>query len=260
MASQITNYQCPSCTGPLHYSGESGMLECDYCGSKFTVQEIEALYREKDEAAAAASAQAQAQAQAEQEQQEKMLSSLASDYRSVYYLELDRNIGICYQARTDLDGLSAGEEFDFLEAVTTYCNQYVLEPYREEFLGFVQPDSIIQGLSESRVISYRYMVSINGRASYEAVRFATVRRDDERDDQEIRNVGACFADVDAETRKTLAQQQALSDALDVAEQASKAKTVFLSNMSHEIRTPMNAIIGLNNIALNEPDVPEKLRE
>lgn len=197
---------------------------------------------------------------AEQEQQEKMLSSLASDYRSVYYLELDRNIGICYQARTDLDGLSAGEEFDFLEAVTAYCNQYVLEPYREEFLGFVQPDSIIQGLSESRVISYRYMVSINGRESYEAVRFATVRRDDERDDQEIRNVGACFADVDAETRKTLAQQQALSDALDVAEQASKAKTVFLSNMSHEIRTPMNAIIGLNNIALNEPDVPEKLRE
>ena len=71
MASQITNYQCPSCTGPLHYSGESGMLECDYCGSKFTVQEIEALYREKDEAAAAASAQAQAQAQAEQEQQEE---------------------------------------------------------------------------------------------------------------------------------------------------------------------------------------------
>ncbi len=35
--------------------------------------------------------------------------------------------------------------------------------------------------------------------------------------------------------------------------------MFLSNMSHEIRTPMNAIIGLNNIALNEPDVPEKTR-
>ena len=31
-------------------------------------------------------------------------------------------------------------------------------------------------------------------------------------------------------------------------------------MSHEIRTPMNAIIGLNNIALNEPDVPEKIQE
>ena len=52
MARQITNYQCPSCTGPLHYGDKSGMLECDYCGSRYTVQEIEALYREKDEAAA----------------------------------------------------------------------------------------------------------------------------------------------------------------------------------------------------------------
>ena len=61
MASQITNYQCPSCTGPLRFDGASGMLACDYCGSRFTVQEIEALYRDKDEAAAAASAAAQAQ-------------------------------------------------------------------------------------------------------------------------------------------------------------------------------------------------------
>ncbi len=197
---------------------------------------------------------------AEQEQQEKMLSSLASDYRSVYYLQLDQNSGICYQARTDLDGLKAGDEFEYLQTMTAYGNQYVLEPYREEFLSFVQPDAIREGLSESRVISFRYMVNIGGKESYEAVRFATVRRDDERDDQEIRNVGACFADVDAETRKDLVQQQALSDALEVAEQASKAKTAFLSNMSHEIRTPMNAIIGLNNIALNEPDVPEKLQE
>ena len=58
----------------------------------------------------------------------------------------------------------------------------------------------------------------------------------------------------------LEQRQALQEALDAAEQASKAKTAFLSNMSHEIRTPMNAIIGLDNIALNDPDVPPKTRE
>ena len=49
-------------------------------------------------------------------------------------------------------------------------------------------------------------------------------------------------------------RQALSEALAAAENANKAKTAFLSNMSHEIRTPMNAIIGLNNIAMNEPGV------
>lgn len=55
MASQVTNYQCPACTGPLHFVGESGKLECDYCGQSYDVAEIEALYKEKDTAAQAAS-------------------------------------------------------------------------------------------------------------------------------------------------------------------------------------------------------------
>ncbi len=46
----------------------------------------------------------------------------------------------------------------------------------------------------------------------------------------------------------------------LAEESSRAKTSFLSNMSHEIRTPMNAIIGLDNIALKEPDLPPRTRE
>ena len=46
----------------------------------------------------------------------------------------------------------------------------------------------------------------------------------------------------------------------LAEENSRAKTSFLSNMSHEIRTPMNAIIGLDNIALRDPDLTPKTRE
>jgi len=54
MATQITNYQCPSCTGPLQFSAATGKLECEYCGSSFTVEEIETLYAEKSEKAEAA--------------------------------------------------------------------------------------------------------------------------------------------------------------------------------------------------------------
>ena len=42
--------------------------------------------------------------------------------------------------------------------------------------------------------------------------------------------------------------KALKEAYRAAENASCAKTEFLSNMSHDIRTPMNAIIGLTAIA------------
>ena len=195
----------------------------------------------------------------QQQEQSKLITALASDFRSGYYLELDRNRGVCYQARTDLHGFSTGDEFNYLESVTAYCNKYILEPYREEFLKFIQPDAIREGLKENLVISFRYLINVDGHESWEAVRFAGVRHPEDRADHLVHSVGACFADVDAETRRALAQQQTLSEALAAAEQASKAKTAFLSNMSHEIRTPMNAIIGLNNIALNEPDMPEKVR-
>ena len=42
MAERVTNYQCPNCTGGLHFSESSGRLECEYCGSSFSVEEIEA--------------------------------------------------------------------------------------------------------------------------------------------------------------------------------------------------------------------------
>ncbi|MCW5624891.1 MAG: PAS domain S-box protein, partial [Burkholderiales bacterium] len=42
---------------------------------------------------------------------------------------------------------------------------------------------------------------------------------------------------------------ALLRAKELAEQATREKSMFLANMSHEIRTPMNAIIGLSHLAL-----------
>ena len=41
-----TNYQCPACGGPLHFSGTTQKLECDYCGSSYTVEEIDKKYQQ----------------------------------------------------------------------------------------------------------------------------------------------------------------------------------------------------------------------
>lgn len=56
------------------------------------------------------------------------------------------------------------------------------------------------------------------------------------------------------------QSKLLTDALEMAEKASRAKSEFLSQMSHDIRTPMNAIVGMTNIAAMHIEEPEKVQD
>ena len=194
-------------------------------------------------------------------QQDSMITALASDYRSVYYVNLDDDTGIGYRSDAKNESIAfEREHFNFTEKFTEYANNFIDEEYRKGFLEFIKPESIRAGLEKNVLISYRYLMRRDGKESYEMLRMAGVRHATERVDHTIHAVGVGFTDIDSEMRDSMQKSQALSDALKTAEEASKAKTVFLSNMSHEIRTPMNAIIGLDNLALHEPNLSAKTKD
>ncbi|MBR2179348.1 MAG: response regulator [Selenomonadaceae bacterium] len=193
-------------------------------------------------------------------QQDSMITALAADYRSVYYVNLDTDQATCIRNDSDDTDFTQGDAFGFMGTFTKYANEYVAEEYRKVFLDFIRPENIRSELKKNVIIACRYLVKKNGVESYEMLRMADVNSDREETDSTINAIGVGFTDIDAEMRDSLAKNQALSEALKTAKEASKAKTTFLSNMSHEIRTPMNAIIGLDALALNEPNLSVVTRD
>ena len=192
---------------------------------------------------------------------DKMITAMASDYRSVYYVDLDADDAVCYRADPeDAKQTPEGEHFPFYDRFRYYCDLYVDDGYRDGYLEFIEPDNIRKALSDENIIAYRYLTHRGGHDVYEMLRMAGVRHPADRDDHIVHAVGVGFTVIDAEMRRQIEYTQTLKEALSAAEEANSAKTTFLSNMSHEIRTPMNAIIGLNTIALENPDLPNVTRE
>ena len=194
-------------------------------------------------------------------QANSMITAMASDYRCVYYVNLDENVGICYRSDpNDEEQTPEGVQFPYLERLTWYANNAVTESYRPGFLSFIDPDNIRDALSVQPLIAYRYLARRAGREYYEMIRMAGVRRVEDRDDHKVHSIGLGLTEIDAEVRESMARNEALAEALSMAEEANKAKTAFLSNMSHEIRTPMNAIIGLDTLALRKNTLDPETRE
>ena len=70
-----------------------------------------------------------------------------------------------------------------------------------------------------------------------------------------------FGTMEANLNKMMDDMSALNahsaEMLKIAQEASRAKSDFLSNMSHEMRTPMNAIIGMTTIGKRSDDIKRK---
>ena len=139
MPTQVTNYQCPSCTGPLHYSSESGKLECEFCGSSYDVAEIEALYAEKNQKAEQASA---AEQKKEEQKAEQQAEQRAADPDGEWAFEGD---GWTEEGMKAYNCPSCGAELicDETTAATScpYCGNPTVVP--GQFAGGLKPDYII---------------------------------------------------------------------------------------------------------------------
>ena len=124
------------------------------------------------------------------------------------------------------------------------------DEHKREYLAFFDRAALEQSFAQGDAhLSHRYWVKSAPGTPMLAEQHITMYRDDATGD-----LLALSYVIDR------TQSNEMETALRVAENASRAKTTFLSNMSHDIRTPMNAIIGFTSLAAAHTDDPHLLED
>ena len=136
MPAQVTNYQCPNCTGPLHFVGASGKLECDFCGSQFDVKEIEQRMAEAEAKAAEAFDK-------EQERKEKAAAEAKAGGWDTTDLNSDWGADAANMRAYNCSSCGAELICDATTAATScpYCGNNTIVP--GQFAGTLKPDLVI---------------------------------------------------------------------------------------------------------------------
>ncbi len=186
---------------------------------------------------------------------EALLDGLAREYHTVLILDVSKMEVSVFRStgnKTIKSMLHAIiDNRDYNNLIKQYINTKIVEEDRERVAMATRIDTVIKETPEvgTYIVSYR-RYNDEGRIDYHQMCFAKAVSGDG-----VKNYVVAFRDVDAAMKEEKERQEALSNALKMADAANRAKTAFLSNMSHDIRTPMNAIIGFTTLA--EKHIGEK---
>ena len=153
---------------------------------------------------------------------DSMISAVAADYRSVYSVDLVRDEGLCYRAKTnsgnamsDLPDVKKGDWFPFREKFMQYVNTYVAEPDRAGVLKFIEPENIRAKLAHEIMTAHRYRTIRDGEEHYEMLRIVDFNLGQNRKNA-VDRISIGFAEVDSETRELMERNRALTEALKKA--------------------------------------------
>ena len=191
-----------------------------------------------------------------EERQSMMLNALTDDYEVLIRSDIDRDTFAVLRANDSyLDHCAELYSYRSLSAFLDRLSHLNEEEY-ESFHTRLNMESITRHMAQDHVLyhNFRLMDKAGNSTTYQ-VKIVPVGVW-----PESRRILLGIHNIEKTVRAEENQRRMLQEALDKAEHANRAKTSFLSNMSHEIRTPMNAIIGLDSIALNDPELTPHIRE
>lgn len=174
-------------------------------------------------------------------EQQGLLHVIAYTFELAGFVNIENHNLTLYSRKTVLANLPPYFVEDYTEAIQRFVGKYGadtnLSNAREEF----QIDTMIRCLRK-KPQGYDFLFSYkNGEERYKQINVMW----GDVNHKTICLVRADVTDMLAAERQT---KKTLENALALAEEASRAKSEFMSAMSHDIRTPMNAIMGMTTLA------------
>ena len=153
------------------------------------------------------------------------------------------------------EGYAISQASTFSELISSFA-EIVDKEYREEYVTCFGISNLKKLTKEEHKYEYReFSIHLNGEKHWIAAEAVMVN-----DENNQNRLVYSSRVIDAAKKEEEDRRKVLQDALDMAEQANKAKSTFLSNMSHDIRTPMNAIIGFATLASANIGNEEKIKD
>ena len=172
-----------------------------------------------------------------------IVNALADAYENVFFIDTEKD-----RARiVKLDGyVTSGirkdgpRDYPYTATLERYIGERVHPDDREKLKRAIDLTTVRRAIADGSDYVGTYRIEVAGETHHYQFKFIKL--------ENLDDVIAGFQNVDRIVENEKKQQDELALALAAAQQANKAKTMFLNSMSHDIRTPMNAIIGFTALA------------
>lgn len=187
-------------------------------------------------------------------EQRQLLNILAYTFDLACFIEVSSRSFTMHSRDTVLQNLAPYSFDSYDETSSKFTAHYGTEEDRKEIRKQFELDFMVKRLAENPM-GYEFTFSLEEKGKIWHKQVNVLWGDENR-----RTICMVRADVTEVLNAEQRTKEHLKNALNIAQEANRAKTDFLSAMSHDIRTPMNAIVGMTDLAMKDRDNSDQIDE